>query len=79
MDRDAIAARLHVFVSGDLLGDLEVAVDDDLLTDGLLDSLAVVRLVAFIDEDLRIAVPPQDITVEHFSSISAMADYLATL
>ena len=82
MQRHEIADRLRRFISEDLLDDhhdLELEVDDALLLEDLLDSLAVVRLVGFIDDELNIEVPPESITVEHFATIAALADFLDTL
>lgn len=50
--------------------------DDDLLTSGLVDSLGMMSLVAFIEERFGIAVPPEDVTLETFSTIEAIATYL---
>jgi len=50
--------------------------DDDLLTSGLVDSLGIMSLVAFIDERFGISVPPEDVTLESFSTIATMANYL---
>ena len=82
MQRHEIADRLRRFISEDLLDDhhdLDLEVDDALLLEDLLDSLAVVRLGGFIDEELSIAVPPESITVEHFATIAALADFLDAL
>jgi len=42
--------------------------DDDLLTSGLVDSLGMMSLVAFIEEQFGVAVPPEDVTLETFST-----------
>lgn len=53
-----------------------VGYDDDLLLSGLLDSLGVIRLLAFIQEAFGIAVPAEDVVIEHFATINAIATYL---
>ena len=52
--------------------------DEDLLLSGRVDSLGVVRLIAFIEEELKIHVPAEDVTIDHFLTLQAMVDYLET-
>lgn len=54
----------------------QLSEDDDLLTTGLVDSLGMMSLVAFIEEEFGIRVPPEDVTIESFSSITAITTYL---
>lgn len=76
--RDMILHQLTTFISQELVGDpsLTLGAEDDLLLSGLVDSLGVVRLLAFIEEHLAVAVPAGDVTLEHFSSLGAMTSYL---
>lgn len=53
-----------------------IGFDDDLLLSGLLDSLAIIRLLAFIQEQFGVDIPADDVIIEHFSSINAMVSYL---
>jgi len=50
---------------------------EDLLSSGILDSLAILQLVAFIDEQFGIEVPDQDVVYENFNSIQSLVSYLA--
>ena len=51
--------------------------DENLLTDGMVDSMGMLRLVAFIDETWDIVVPPEDFTIENFRTIADLDKYLA--
>lgn len=53
--------------------------DDDLLDSGILNSLGILQLVAFIDERLGIQVPDEDVVYENFNSVAALSGYLNTL
>lgn len=53
-----------------------VSEDEDLLGSGLLDSLGIMQLVWFIEEELGVAVPPEDVTIENFQSVAKIGDYL---
>ena len=56
--------------------DRELGDDEDLLASWLVDSLGMMRLVGFIDEEFGISVPPEDVTIESFSTIATIAGYL---
>jgi acyl carrier protein len=73
-----VKERLARYITSDLLnqGDLTVADDEDLLGSGLLDSLSVMSLVHFIEQELSIDVPAEDVTIENFVSLDAIEAYL---
>jgi acyl carrier protein len=50
--------------------------DDNLLDSGIVNSLGILQLVAFIEEGLGIQVPVEDVVYEHFQSVSQLATYL---
>ena len=70
--------RLARYIATDLLnqGDLVIGDDEDLLASGLLDSLSVMSLIHFIEQDLSIDVPAEDVTIENFVSLRAIEAYL---
>lgn len=70
--------RLARYIATDLLNqsDLVIGEDEDLLVSGLLDSLSVMSLIHFIEQDLHIDVPAEDVTIENFVSLRAIDAYL---
>lgn len=70
--------RLARYIAADLLNqpNLVIGEDDDLLTSGVLDSLSVMSVIHFIEQDLEIDVPAEDVTIEHFVSLRAIDAYL---
>lgn len=56
----------------------QVNVNADLLATGILDSLGILQLVAFIEERFKIRVPDEDVVYENFYSITALSSYLTT-
>jgi acyl carrier protein len=70
--------RLARYIASDLLNQpsLAIGADDDLLASGLLDSLSVMSLIHFIEQELGIDVPAEDVTIEHFVSLRAIDGYL---
>jgi acyl carrier protein len=74
-----VRERLARYIAADLLNEADRAIgeDDDLLASGLLDSLGVMSLVHFLEQDLAIEVPAEDVTIEHFVSLRAIDAYLS--
>ena len=72
-----INSHLSQFICQELLdGNVEISDDDALLADGLVDSLGMMRLVAFISDTLGVEIPAEDVILENFSTISHMSSYL---
>ena len=76
---EELTRKLIAYIVSDVLLDssqFELAVDDDLLEDGLVDSLGIMKLLAYIESEFGFAVPAQDVTVETFMSVDAIVAYL---
>jgi acyl carrier protein len=50
--------------------------DTSFLENGVIDSMNVLELVAFIEENFAITVEDSDLTPDNFDSINRMADYI---
>jgi len=77
---NALSASIHDYIVGEIVNDptLTVGENDDLLLAGVLDSVSVVKLVAYIENLHEIKIPPEDILLEHFGTLKQIDDYLAT-
>ncbi len=66
------------FIATEMVGQphLHIGDDDDLLLSGLVDSLGVVRLIAFLEEETGVSIPAGEITIENFGTVNAMVAYL---
>jgi acyl carrier protein len=58
--------------------EVEVGKTDELLLDGIIDSLGVTRLVGFIEEFLNMRVAPEAVVVENFRTVATLAGYLSS-
>ena len=68
---------LQRYIRDELLnGRMTVEVDDDLLSDEIIDSLGMMRLIAFIEETFNVTVPLEDITIQHFRTIETIHAYV---
>ena len=80
MDRDARAA-IRGFVLDRLAptsGRSDIADDDDLIDSGVIDSLGIFQLVAFLEETFGVTIGDQEITPENFGSVSAIERMVAS-
>ena len=50
--------------------------DDELLSGGVLDSIAVLRLATFVEEEFRFKMQPSDFVVENFQTVAVLAAYV---
>jgi len=50
--------------------------DEDLLEQGIIDSLGIMKLVLFLEESYGIQVNDQDIIPENFQCLSSMVKYV---
>jgi acyl carrier protein len=76
--RDRLARHLAEELLGRTNGSAApLAPDEDLLGGGLLDSLGVMSLVFFIERELGVRVPPEDVTIENFQTLERIDAYVA--
>ena len=57
----------------------DVAEDTPLLEQGLLDSLSLMKLVAFLERRYRLVVPEEEITPDNFTSLAAIRKLIDSL
>lgn len=78
-DTVTMKSQLRQFIQQDLLMGRAPTLGDDeeLLLSGLIDSLGAVRLITFIETDLGVKIPPEDVIIENFQTIDAMTMYLS--
>ena len=78
MNMPSTIEKICGFVRDELIEDpnIELAVDQDLLSTGHVDSMGIMRLITFLEEEFSIGVPPEDVTIDHFVSLEAIAGYV---
>ncbi len=69
---------IHKFIMDELSKGRKKTIgnDDDLLAEGIIDSLGILQLVAFIEEKFNFTVPDEDVVIENFMSVNALSNYL---
>ena len=74
--------RLARYISEELLGQATgagrpIAPDEDLLGSGLVDSLGIMSIVFFVEQELGLKIPAEDVTIENFETLETIDAYLA--
>lgn len=71
--------EIRAFLAGELGRNLAgVADGDSLLESGVLDSLAVMKLAAFLEEQYRITIGEDDLMPDYFDTLDAVAALVAS-
>ncbi len=65
------------FIETDLLSGRGIESGENLLLSGLVDSLGVMRLVAFIESRFGFKVPAGDVKLANFETLEAIVGYVA--
>ena len=59
------------------MGSRSIAEDDDLLAGGIIDSLGVTQLLAFLEERFGIRVADDELTPANFRTLAAIEAFIA--
>ena len=66
----SIDDKLKEYFQKERVGSVSLQVNDPLLTSGLIDSLAMVKLLTFIEQEFGVQVMDADFEPENFETIS---------
>ena len=78
IDESALDEAVRTYLERELgVAATDVGLDTPLVTSGLVDSVALVRLATILEERFGIVVPDRDIGVEHFDTLRAIRAYVA--
>jgi len=72
----ATEARIRDFLVQDVLYDRDLRdllLDDNMIEKGLLDSLAILKVVTFCEEEFGVTIPDQDVLPDNMESVRAIA------
>ena len=70
---------IRTFIATELLRgahDKPLGDDDPLIESGIIDSMGVMSLLAFLEKEVSIEIPGDDLIPENFASITAIAALL---
>lgn len=78
-DRPNQSAAVKTFIEEELLNGRQVKIDEnaDLIEQGVIDSLSLLRLVTFLEEKCQIQVQDEEIVPENFRTLGAIQEFVA--
>lgn len=79
MTKDEILSRLRGFVAENFLymrPDFELGLDDSLMGNGIVDSMGVMEMIQFLEDELGISVDDADITEDNIGTLNAIVNYV---
>ena len=71
-----LSERIIEFVRTQLGVDDDLTPDTPLVTNGLIDSVGLMRMAAFIEQATGITIPDQDVNAGHFDTVRQIDAYL---
>lgn len=79
-DQNALLRKSTIrdFVVQSLLNGRPVGDDENLLLSGLVDSLGVFTLIAFLEKTFGLTIPLDEVVLENFTSIDTISVYVAS-
>jgi acyl carrier protein len=79
--REAFAAALLDFINVELphlsakpVAHPNVTTDTQLFATGVIDSMAILHLIAFVERGTGETIPPEKVVMRHFQSVTAIAE-----
>lgn len=57
-------------------GSTTISFNDNLIEEGIIDSLAILRLVNFVEVQFSVSIDPEDIIIENFESINTISNLI---
>lgn len=81
MNKEEILTRLRAFVDENFLymrPDFELRDDASLMGTGVVDSMGVMEVIAFLEEEFDVVVDDVDVTEENIGTLDAIAAYIMT-
>ena len=76
MDKEEITLKTRAFLTVHFPMTKNVGNDEPLLKNGLIDSLGILEIVGFIEEQFGISVSDEDLLPENFGSLTSLLNFV---
>ena len=76
MDRQNTTSKIKTFLARQFPMTKNVSNDEPLLTNGLIDSLGILEVVSFVENEFGIVVSDEDLLPENFGSIHSLSNFV---
>jgi acyl carrier protein len=74
-----VRSTLKQYIVTEMMHELDQKVLDDnaaLIEGGIVDSMNLIRLVAFIEEKFRIKISEDELDIDNFRTVNALTDFI---
>jgi acyl carrier protein len=78
---DQVFAALESFFSRERKGregGVTITPDTDIIAQGLVDSLGIFKLIAFVEETFAVTIEPDEVLLENFQTLRALKQLIVT-
>ena len=75
---EALSERILTYLRSGLGIEDDLTPDSPLITSGIVDSAALMRLAAFVERETGSTIPDPDVNVGHFDTVRQIVEYTAT-
>ena len=72
-----LPARILAFLADEMSVEDELTADTPLVSNGLVDSVGLMRLAAFVERETGATIPDQDVNVGHFDTVRQIVEYVS--
>ena len=76
MDKQNTTSKIKTFLAQQFPMTKNVSNDEPLLKNGLIDSLGILDLVTFVENEFGIAVSDEDLLPENFGSMHSLTNFV---
>ncbi len=76
---ESVAQLLRDYITQEIAydrSDLNLTNEFELIEQGVIDSMGILRVVTFLEEKYEIAMDPQDLMLENFATIDAITAFV---
>lgn len=70
------AQTLIEFLKDSLNVEEEIGEETELFSTGILDSVAMLNVISFVEEKARVEISPGDVTLDNFDTVSRILGYV---
>jgi len=76
-----VKQKIKEFILKEICEDLGLDIqniddDEQLIDEGILDSLEILKLLSFLDEEFNIAIPAEKVNLENFKNLNTICEMI---
>lgn len=80
LDTVACKELLRAYIEEDLLfGEDPIADDTPLVAEGILDSVSIIALFAFLEDRVGLRIPEDEVSPEHLEDLGSLSEWVSRL